>query len=140
MNNVSLLGRLCDDPKITPGELTRANFTLAVNRPKKKDKEQECDFVPCVAFGKRAETIGDYVSKGQRLLIEGSLNVNNYTDKSGNKKTFTSVIVRGFWFIEKAEKSDRKAEPDTPMSTFGQGEGETNRPSPKFVPDDEIPF
>ena len=96
------MGRLTKDVDLTftanKGTAV-SKFTLAVQRQFKKD---EVDFINCTAFGKTAETIANYVMKGQRLLIEGSLQINSYTNKEGNKAYSTDVIVNSFNFIEKA--------------------------------------
>ena len=75
MNTAIILGRLTRDPdiKVSQSGMTIAHFTLAVNRGYKKEQKQEADFINCVAFGKTAEAIGNYVYKGQRLLVEGRI-------------------------------------------------------------------
>lgn len=84
MNIAIILGRMTRDPdiKVSQSGMTIARFTLAVNRGYKKDQKQEADFINCVAFGKTAESIGNYVYKGQRLLVEGRIQTGHYTDKS----------------------------------------------------------
>lgn len=68
MNVAFILGRLTRDPVIKASQsgMTIARFTLAVNRLNKKGQNQEADFINCVAFGKTAEAIGNYVYKGQQ--------------------------------------------------------------------------
>lgn len=121
-NSVTLFGRLTKDPEIrVNNNFTVGKFTLAVNRPKQKDKDQEADFISCVAFGKTAEILGDYVSKGQRLYAHGAISVNRYTDKNGETRYSTSVIVDAFRFIEKAEKGANQnaaTKTDSPMENF----------------------
>lgn len=103
MNAAMLMGRLTKDPDIrfTQSGLAVARFTLAVNRPYKKDKEQEADFIACVAFGKTAEVIGDYVYKGQRLIVEGRIQTGYYKDKEGKTKYTTEIAVNRAEFVEK---------------------------------------
>lgn len=104
MNKVVLMGRVARDIELIFAKGTGngiAKFSLAVQRPFKKD---EVDFINIVAFGKQAETLATYVTKGQRLLIEGAMQVSNYTDKDGNKRNNVDVVVNSFEFIEKAEK------------------------------------
>ena len=114
-NNVVFLGRLTHDIELkTAGDTVVTNFTLARNRPKVKDKEQESDFVRFVAFGKMAETIEKYVKKGERLGVSGRLQVRSYEDKDGNKRTATEVIVETIEFIEtKSTKSDNSETSNT---------------------------
>ena len=74
MNQVNLLGRLTKDPELKYGASGTAfcKFTLAVNRAFKKD---EVDFINCTAFGKAAETIAEYVRKGDQFARGGRLQV-----------------------------------------------------------------
>ena len=117
MNKIVLLGRLVKDPEVryTTTEKAVCQFTLAVNRPMKQD---EADFIPVVIWGKSAELIGNTVSKGQRLLVEGRLQIRNY-EKDGQKHWITEVIANNFEYIEK----------------------KTNGQVPPTVPyDEEVPF
>lgn len=98
MNKVVLIGRTTKSPELryAPGTGTAVcRFTLAVNRPYKKD---ETDFINCVAFGKIAETIAQYVLKG-RQLITGSIRTGSYENNAGNKIYTTDVVLDGFEFI-----------------------------------------
>ena len=99
MNKVVLIGRCVKDSELnyTAGTGTAvARFTLAVQRPYKKD---ETDFINCVSFGKRAETIGQYFTKGKQVAIEGHIQVSKYQDKEGNNRYSTDVIIDSFEFI-----------------------------------------
>lgn len=121
MNKIVLLGRLTKDIELRQaGETSVANFSLAVNRTFHRDGEPDVDFFNCVAFGKRAETLAQYVHKGNQLAIEGHVQIGSYTNKDGvNVKTF-DVIIDGFDFIGgKAEKTE-KVEPktETPNENF----------------------
>lgn len=104
MNKVILLGRLVKDPDVryTPTGKVVAQFTIAVNRPfSTQDGQQEADFIPVVIWGKQAETLGNSVTKGQRLLVEGRLQIRSYDAKDGSKRYVTEVIADRFEFIEK---------------------------------------
>ena|SRR3712207_3256552 len=104
MNRVVLVGRLARDPDLryTPGDgKAVTKFTLAVNRPRfDKNKPQEADFINCTCFGKRAEAIANYVQKGHRFGIEGSLRINKFTDKDGNDRWSTEIFVSDFEFMQ----------------------------------------
>lgn len=104
MNNVQLLGRLTKDVELekTKSKKVYARFTLAV------PNGEDAMFIDCVAFEKLAETIEKYVKKGNRLLVEGSINVSSYEDKDGNKRKSTNVFVNKITFIESAEKKEEK--------------------------------
>src|SRR5699024_3540386 len=103
MNNFSGVGRLTRDPELryTPQGTGVANFTLAIDRPFKSESgEQQTDFIRCVAFGKRAETIANYVKKGHRFGITGRVQTGSYQDKDGKTIYTTDIAVNDFTFLE----------------------------------------
>ena len=105
--NVTLLGRLGADP--TPA--TRkdgstvidkngnmiVNFSLA--EPSSRDRDQT-NWHQCTILGKQADLIARTVQKGDRLLVEGSLDYESYTDKDGNLRTAVRITVRNFTYVE----------------------------------------
>lgn len=99
MNKVEIMGRLTKDVEIQKAKSGNdyAKFTLAIPRKLEKDKT---DFIDCVAFGKLAETLVKYVEKGNRLIVTGSINLNDYEDKDGNKRNSISIIVDDFYFVD----------------------------------------
>lgn len=109
MNVFNGIGRLTKDVdmKYTPSGLAVARFTIAINRPfKNQNGEQEVDFINCVAFGKRAETIAQYVRKGHRIGITGSIQTGSY-EKEGRTIYTTDINVSGFTFLESAQKTQK---------------------------------
>lgn len=102
MNRVILCGRLVKDVDVryTERGMCVAGFTVACNRPAKKGQASEADFIPCKAFGKTAETIGNYLAKGGRVLLEGRINTGSYTAKDGTKRYTTDVLLDRFEFVE----------------------------------------
>lgn len=108
MNLFIGIGRLVRDPECRYTESTGkavTKFAIAIDRKAQQGAEKQADFINCVAFDKRAETVANYFRKGQRIGVEGSLRVSNYTDKQGNKRTAVDVWVNNFEFIEKKEQS-----------------------------------
>ena len=118
LNKVVMLGRLVRDPEVRYGNsMAVCLFTVAVDRPKRTG-EAETDFISCKAFGKTAEVIGNYFHKGSRILIsDGCIRVENYTDKTGAKKSMTNVIVNSVEFIDK--KASGKGDSSN-FSSFGE--------------------
>lgn len=99
MNLVILKGNLTDIPQLKAvGQYNTAlaTFTIAVNE-KYKDKE-DTHFINCKAFGKTAENIGKYFTKGKPILIEGNLNQETW-EREGRKYSRITVLVRGFDFV-----------------------------------------
>ena len=88
MNKVILIGRLTKDVEMrysASNDTTIARYTLAVNRPFKREGEPEADFLPCVAFNKTAEFAEKYLAKGIRVAIEGRIQTRSYTNGEGKK-------------------------------------------------------
>lgn len=102
MNNVTLMGRLTKAPelKYTNTGTSYCNFTLAVNKPKMKDKEQETNFINCTAWNKTAETICNWLDKGNRVIVLGRLDVSKKDDKY-----YTNVVVETINFIDTVRTS-----------------------------------
>lgn len=127
MNNIVLLGRLTKDADIrsTQSGKVVASFTLAVDRPYTQNGKREVDFIACQIWGKCAEVLGKSVHKGQRILLEGRLQIRQYTDKNGNKRTAAEVVADRFEFIERKEQTEPQG-----MENFGQ----------QMPFDEEIPF
>ncbi len=114
MNKVILIGRLTADPELrylaNENNSGVCRFTVAVESyVKKESKEKNVYFINCVCFGKRAETIGKYFFKGDKIALSGKLHVRNYTDKAGNKRYSTDVVVYEFDFCEKNEKRNSES-------------------------------
>ena len=112
MNIVTLLGRLTKDPELKYTQSGKAfcKFSLAVTR---EFNREEADFINCVAWDKRAETIAEYLRKGRRLAIQGRLSVRNY-EQNGETKWITEVIIDKFDFIDSSnEDNNQKSNSNT---------------------------
>ena len=95
MNRVALVGRLTGDPELR--EIQAGNslvsFTLAVNT--KFSKEEQADFISCVAWNQTAEFMANYLHKGALISVEGSLQSRNYEDSDGKKVYVLEVVANG---------------------------------------------
>lgn len=102
MNSVQLTGRLTRDPDVRYADsgATIARFTLAVNRRFKSENGPDADFIGCIAFGKTAEFIEKYFSKGQKMDLNGRIQTGSYTNKDGNKVYTTDVVIENVEFGE----------------------------------------
>lgn len=102
MNLFIGLGRIVRDVNVqyTNGGKVYAKFTVAIDRPYRKDQPKETDFINCTAFGKTAETIGNCFHKGSRILVRGRLQIGSYTAKDGSKKYTADIIVSDFDFVD----------------------------------------
>ena len=104
MNKIVLIGRITADPEVKFGASSKSylKFTLAVNR---EDKEKNTDYIPCVAFGKTAELIGEYVTKGKLLGISGRWQSGKY-EKDGRKYYTHECLVDRVEFLERRSDDD----------------------------------
>lgn len=117
MNKVILIGRLTKEPAMnTSSNTTVCKFNIAVDRAYKKDGEQSADFISCVAFGKTAEFIGKYFSKGSKIVIEGEWRTGSYTNKDGQKVYTNDCVVNRVEFGE--SKKDSSNAPSVPDDDF----------------------
>ena len=99
-NKVIIAGNLTRDAELrqTQSGTSVCNITIAVNE-KQSNGETRTTFVSCDSFGKTAENISKYFSKGKPILVEGHLRQDNYEDKNGNKQTKLKVVVEKFEFV-----------------------------------------
>lgn len=128
MNKAILVGRLAQDPDVryTQSGKAVASFNLAVNRYVGQG-QQQADFIPIVAWDKLAEICGNYLTKGQRILVEGRIQVRSY-EKDGAKRWVTEVIALHVEFLE--QKKQAQSQQDDPFSAMGQ----------VLPPEEQIPF
>lgn len=111
MNKVVLVGRLTRDPDtktIDENGKVVTRFTLAVNRRfKNAGGEREADFIPIVLWGRRAEIVSEYMTKGRMISISGRLQTRSYEDKDGNRKYVTEVVADDFQFVDSRKSEDK---------------------------------
>ena len=110
MNKVMLMGRLTRDPEVRCSQganpMAIARFSIAVDRRFKRQGEPEADFFNCTAFGKQAEFVEKYLKKGTKIVLEGSVQNNNYTNKDGQKVYGTRIVVDNLEFAESKAASE----------------------------------
>ena len=147
MNKIILIGRLTRDPEIrystNDNNTAIARYTLAVNRPFRKNGEQQADFLPCIAFGKTAEFAEKYFRKGLKIIVTGRIQTDSYTNRDGQKVSTTDVVAEDQEFAESKNANSGS-------DNFGGGFTPADRPSPSAagdgfmnIPDgidEELPF
>ncbi|MBU5669552.1 single-stranded DNA-binding protein [Peptoniphilus sp. MSJ-1] len=146
MNNISLLGRLVKDPELrrTQQGTAAARFTVAVDRGLSKEKRQQAeannqptaDFINCIAWGKAAELISNYFSKGSRIGIVGRIQTGSY-EKNGQRIYTTDVVVNSISFIDSKSESNNNF-----SNTNNTNNTQDDFENPGFFPIDnnDIPF
>ena len=145
MNKVILLGRMARDPEV---RFTQGNcrFAVAVDRPyssRRTEGDATADFINCVCFGKRGESIGQYFRKGNRIAITGRLQVSNWQDNNGQKRYSTDVIVEDFEFCENKGSNNaamNSAPAPTPSPAQPSNNGNDFFPIDDSADDDILPF
>lgn len=107
MNKVILIGNIVKEvePIFNSNGTVMVRNSIAVQRKfKPKDGERGTDFLPFIIFGKSAEIFANYVTKGNKIALNGRIEQNNYTDNEGKKVYSFNIVVEDFMFLEK--KSD----------------------------------
>lgn len=125
MNRVILMGRLARDPEIrsTQSGVSVCNFTVACER-RIKDHDgnwtSNADFIPCVAWRQQAEFVNRYFSKGDRILVSGSIQPRSWEDDKGNKRYATEIVVQEVEFCESKKDGEHSedGEPVKRQETF----------------------
>lgn len=148
MNKIILLGSLTRNPEIryTQSGKVVASFTLAVDRPfTNQDGQKEADFINCILWGKSAETLGNTVFKGQKIAIEGRLQIRSYDAKDGSKRWLTEVICDRFEYVERKEQQPAAPQPAAQQGGYydngAQAAPQGMESFGSAVPfDEEIPF
>lgn len=147
MNKVILLGRLTRDPEVRFSQsaepMAICRFSVAVDRPyssKRGEGEPTADFINCVCFGKRGETIGQYFHKGNRIAVIGRLQVSSWTDNNNQKRYSTDVIVDDFEFCENKSSSPSSSASNQPASSSSASEPDDFYSVDSSVDDDNLPF
>jgi single-strand DNA-binding protein len=138
LNKVILLGNLTRDPELryTPNGTAVSSFGLAVNRRYRQGDEwkEEVCFVDVVTYGRQAETVGEYLSKGSMALVEGRLQWRSWESDTGQKRSKHEVVAMNVQFMPRTrDEGAGRSE----MAMPGGGEAEMDMPPPE---DDDIPF
>ncbi len=114
-NKVILIGNLTRDPELryTPKGMAVAKLGLAINRSwrtEQGENKEEVTFVDVDAFGRQAETIGQYMRKGRPIMIEGRLRLDTWEDKQTNqKRSKLGVVLEAFQFLDSGGKGADEA-------------------------------
>lgn len=138
MNTVILMGRLTRDPEIRYGGANNtavARYSIAVDRRFKQDGQPDADFFNVVSFGKAGEFVEKYLHKGTKIVIEGELHNNNYTNKDGQMVYGMNIVTRNIEFAESKSSQGTQDNPQ-PMPN-NAGDGFMNIPDGI---DEELPF
>ncbi len=101
LNHIVLMGRLVKDPELrhTGSGIAVASFRIAVDRDfKNQNGEKEADFIDIVAWRNTAEFVSRYFTKGSLAVVSGRLQMRNWTDKEGGRRTSAEVVAENVYF------------------------------------------
>lgn len=138
MNKVILIGNLTRDPELseTNSGIAVCRFGLAVNRQySSSDGERETDFFQVTAWRGTAENVARYCKKGNKIAIVGSLEIKNYEDRDGVKRTSVDIVAQDVEFLTQRAREDGESSNDTPQRN------RSGKPQlQSFDDDSDIPF
>ncbi|MEO0793928.1 MAG: single-stranded DNA-binding protein [Verrucomicrobiota bacterium] len=144
-NKVILMGNMVADPemRVTPGGMSICKFTLAVNRQfttKEGEQREEVAYVDVDAFGRSAETISKYLSKGNPILVEGRLRQDKWETPQGEKRSKLMVVCESFKFVGGRESSESSGGGDYERSAPPPRETRNASPAADTGIDEDVPF
>ncbi len=133
MNSVVLVGNLTKDPvlRYTPESKAVADFTLAVPRTFNRE---ETDFIRVVTWGKQAENVANFLKKGLKCAVQGSIQTGSYVDKNGVTRYTTDVVANQVEFLSKKADASQSVSSNTNISELG------SREDLKDFDESDIPF
>ena len=113
MNSVNLYGRICNDLELSKAgkgkdAASYVRFQIAVADGVDKEGERKTQFIPCVAWNSTAETLCDYMKKGNRVALEGRINIQSYETEDGDKRSSFQITVLRVHFVETKEESESR--------------------------------
>lgn len=120
LNHIVLQGRLVRDPELRrlPSGKAVASVSVACERDFAKDgADKETDFIDIVAFGKTAEHMESYYTKGKMIIVSGRLQIRTWTDKDGNKRRSAEVVADSVYFGDSKKSSEGDSTYQAPNSS-----------------------
>ena len=131
LNHIVLMGRLTRDPELryTQSQIPVASFRLAVDRDFGRGEERQTDFIDCVAWRQTGEFVSKYFQKGSMAVVSGRLQMRDWTDKDGNKRTTAEVVADNVYFGESKRREGEPRDSDGPRDSYGSRDSYSNRDS-----------
>lgn len=145
LNKIMIMGRLTRDPEIrmTQNGTAVVSFTIACDRDRKdQDGGKQTDFVDCVAWRSTAEFVAKYFVKGRMAIVDGRLQLRDWTDNSGNKRRATEIVADSVYFGDSKKDANQAGAGgygQQPTAYAGTGQAD-NYPVIMDAGDDELPF
>lgn len=143
MNKVFLIGNLTRDPELTETSNGTAvcRFPIAVNRNyTDSDGERRTDYFNCTAWRGLGESVSKYCAKGNKVAVSGSIQIRNYEDNQGNKRTAVDVIAQDVEFLSPKKQDDDWSGYNEACRRRQKYDGKTKPAIESFDDDGDIPF
>lgn len=124
MNSVALIGRLTRDPEVryTGDQMAIATFSIAIDRPPRRDGTRETDFPRITVFGRQAENCEKYLKKGRLVGVTGRIQTGSYTNKNGDKVYTTDIVADRVEFLEWGDREGGQSSSFGGQGGYGQGQ------------------
>ena len=121
LNHIVLMGRLTRDPELryTQSQTPVASFSLAVDRDFGRGEEKQTDFIDCVAWRQTGEFVSKYFQKGSMAVVSGRLQIRDWTDKDGNKRTSAEIVADNVYFGESKRRDGDQRDSYGPRDSYG---------------------
>ncbi len=144
-NKVMLMGRLTRDIELryTPSNQPVANIGLAINRrwrSKEGQDQEETSFIDCEAWGRTAEVMSQYLSKGKPVFVEGRLKLDQWQDKDGGNRSKLKVVIENFEFIDSRGAASGPGDQGAAAHSGGAPAGASAPEQHQPISEDDIPF
>ncbi len=151
LNHIVLMGRLTRDPELryTSANVPVASFSVAVDRDygRSENGERQTDFINCTAWRQTGEFVSKYFTKGSMIVVSGRLQIRDYTDRDGNRRTAAEVVAENVYFGESKRRDDGGESARSGYAPRTPSQESYERPSPSnssfadLTDDDgELPF
>lgn len=147
INRVNCSGNIGRDPELrqTQGGTQVLTFSLAVSdrkrNPQNGEWEEVTNWIPCVVFGNRAESLSRFLAKGMKCAVEGKLRQSSYKDKSGQNRSKIEVIVDEVEFLSasKAQNQPQSQQPNNYTSQYQSGANSAPQQPTGYYPQPQAP-
>lgn len=145
LNRVMIIGRLTQDPEVktTPSGQSVANIRVVTNRAwtdQQGVKQERAEFHSCVLWGRLADIAGQYLTKGQRIYLEGRVETRDWTGQDGVKRYRTEIIVENMIMLGGPRSGGSEAAPREQAPTYDNPRPVPQEPEEEEIKVEDIPF
>lgn len=138
LNRIILMGRLTRDPELrhTQSGTSVASFALAVDRP---GQNKATDFIDIAAWRQTADFVASYFTKGRMAVVEGRLQIRDWTDRDGGKRRTAEVVADNVYFADSRRDDEAGASSSSPAVPAPTSDSQFTEPAAAYN-DSDLPF